>query len=70
MLDYIKRKVGLQLLLAFTSVLFISILLVITISSMYSSEFGELILSENEEYITSQALKHQTLITNQKAQSH
>ena len=70
MLDYIKRKVGLQLLLAFTAVLFISILLVITISSMYSSEFGELILSENEEYITSQALKYLSFITEQKAQSH
>jgi hypothetical protein len=56
MIQYIRSRIGLKLFLAFTTVLVTCSFFVVLVNTFFSHDFRSLVISENESYISDQAL--------------
>jgi len=56
MIQYIRSRIGLKLFLAFTTALVTCSFFVVLVNTFFSHDFRSLVISENESYISDQAL--------------
>lgn len=70
LIQFIKKHIGIKILLAFSSVLGIALALVIFISGLIFQDFGSFAISENEQQLKKQAANFLDAITQERAQKY